>query len=307
MKMHNRIGEFFSNVDFYAYSYICQFIIIEWCIRVFPKSNKSMIDDEYFDDDQPVTRIPQNQNSKNLIEKNILKQAERYFADISDDEHQYLIETLNGFAQEEPYFEVLANQLDQPVGAKIANDALNLLHFWQLIHEAEDIAQFNLLDVINSAFFQSEMFKAFDQLALGEQKSQYQAVLEQSFKLYQLELYAGCIPLLYAQLEGLLTAVLVQNGYLKQQDTKFIDVYKIVPGLKGHEIKSLWHKAKIANELNHYFLELAAYKMDSSSTVSMTRHNILHGTDLNHFNQGRSFVLFIWLFAAVSFMGNVRS
>ncbi len=255
MKMHNRIGEFFSNVDFYAYSYICQFIIIEWCIRVFPKSNKSMIDDEYFDDDQPVTRIPQNQNSKNLIEKNILKQAERYFADIS----------------------------------------------------AEDIAQFNLLDVINSAFFQSEMFKAFDQLALGEQKSQYQAVLEQSFKLYQLELYAGCIPLLYAQLEGLLTAVLVQNGYLKQQDTKFIDVYKIVPGLKGHEIKSLWHKAKIANELNHYFLELAAYKMDSSSTVSMTRHNILHGTDLNHFNQGRSFVLFIWLFAAVSFMGNVRS
>ena len=61
-------------------------------------------------------------------------------------------------------------------------------------------------------------------------------------------------------MEGLLTAVLVQHGYLKQQDSKFIDVYKVVPGLKGHEIKSLWHKAKIAHVLNPFFSELPAYK-----------------------------------------------
>ncbi|CAM9297986.1 MULTISPECIES: hypothetical protein [Acinetobacter] len=266
-----------------------------------------MIDEDYFDDDQPVIRIAQNQKTKAQFEKNILKQAQQYLDDISEDEHQFLIQTLRDMAQEEKYFDVLADQLDQPVDAKVANDALNLLYFWQLIHEAKEISEFNLLDVINTEFFQSSLLDAFELLDIGESKAQYKAVLAQSFKLYELELYAGCIPLLYAQLEGLLTAVLLQNGYLKQQDTKFIDVYKIVPGLKGHEIKSLWHKVKIANELNHYFLELAAYKMDNSSTVSMTRHNILHGTELSHFNQGRSFVLFIWLFSAVSFMSSLKS
>jgi len=269
-------------------------------------SNKVMIDEDYFDDDQPVIRIAQNQKTKAQFEKNILKQAQQYLDDISEDEHQFLIQTLRDMAQEEKYFDVLADQLDQPVDAKVANDALNLLYFWQLIHEAKEISEFNLLDVINTEFFQSSLLDAFELLDIGESKAQYKAVLAQSFKLYELKFYAGCIPLLYAQLEGLLTAVLLQNGYLKQQDTKFIDVYKIVPGLKGHEIKSLWHKTKIANELNHYFLELAAYKMDNSSTVSMTRHNILHGTELSHFNQGRSFVLFIWLFSAVSFMSSLK-
>ncbi len=47
--------------------------------------------------------------------------------------------------------------------------------------------------------------------------------------------------------------------------------------------------------------------MDSSSVVTATRHNILHGTDVEHFNQERSFILFIWLFSAVSFMSTVRA
>lgn len=264
-------------------------------------------DIDHDDFDREVTRIPQNLKAKKQLENNILKQAEIYLEDISEDEHSFLIKTLHQLAEEEAYFNVLADDLKQPIGAKFANDALNLMHFWQLIHDAEDVKTFDLLDVINGEFFQSKMLEAFDTLEINEQKESFKKVLMQSFKLYQTELYVGCVPVLYALLEGLLTAVLVQHGYLKQQDSKFIDVYKIVPGLKGHEIKSLWHKAKIAHELNPYFLELPAYKMDSSSTVSATRHNILHGSELNHFNQGRCFVLFIWLFGAVSFMGNVRS
>ena len=265
--------------------------------------------EEGFDDefDREVTRIPQNQKAKKQLENNVIKQAEIYLEDISEDEHSYLQKTLHQLSEQEEYFNVLADELNQPVGAKVANDALNLLHFWKLIHDAEDVKAFDLLDVINGEFFQSEMLKAFDELEIGDQKAQYREILQQSFKLYESQFYAGCVPLLYAQLEGLLTAVLIKNGYLKQQDTKFIDVYKVVPGLKGHEIKSLWHKAKIAHELNPYFSELSAYKMDTSSTVSSTRHNIVHGSELNHFNQGRCFVLFIWLFSAVSFMGTVRS
>ena len=142
---------------------------------------------------------------------------------------------------------------------------------------------------------------------IGDLKAQRREILQEAFKLYQLECYAGCIPVIYAQLEGLLTDVLSAQGYLKQSQTKFVDVYKIVPGLKGHEIKSLWHKAKIATELNRYFAELAPYKMDSSSTVTMSRHNMLHGTDVANFNQERSSILFIWLFAAISFMSTIRA
>lgn len=280
---------------------------------VIAKSDSPMMHDNDFDIDpyddefdREVTRIPQNKGSQQL-EKNVLKEAQIYLEDISEDEHSFLIKTLHQLAEEESYFNVLADDLEQPIGAKFANDALNLIHFWKLIHDAEDVKTFNLLDVINGEFFQSEMLKAFDELEIGDQKVQYREVLQQSFKLYEAQFYAGCVPLLYALLEGLLTAVLIQHGYLKQQDTKFVDVYKIVPGLKGNEIKSLWHKAKIAHELNPYFSELAAYKMDSSSTVTATRHNILHGTDLNHFHQGRCFILFIWLFGVVSFMSTVRS
>lgn len=263
-------------------------------------------DIEHDDFEREVTRIPQNKKVQQQLENNILKHAELYLEDITEDEHDFLIRTLQNLAVDEPYFSVLADELNQPVGSKVANDALNLLHFWQVVHEVEDLSNFNLLNVVNGEFFQSEMLKVFDEMEIGEHQTQRRAVLLEALKLYKLGFYAGCTPILYAQLEGILTDTLLQQGFLKQSTTKFIDVYKVVPGLKGNEIKSLWHKAKIAAELNHYFLELAAYQMDSSSNVSSTRHNILHGTELNYFTQGRCFILFVWLFSAISFIRTIK-
>lgn len=269
-----------------------------------------MIDDDFdLDDfDREVTRIPQNQNAQNKLGKGILQNAEQYLQEMSAGEHTHLTRALRQHAQVEAYFDVLADDLDQPVDAKFANDALNLIHIWSLANQHEDdVASFVLLDVINTDYFQTELLEAFDALEIdAENKAQRRLVIQEAFKLYEMQCFAGCIPLLYAQLEGLLTDVLIERGFLKQNQTKFVDVYKIVPGLKGHEIKSLWHKTKIACEMNVYFAELAAYKMDSSSTVTMTRHNILHGTDVSHFSKERSFILFIWLFSVVSFMSTLR-
>lgn len=266
-----------------------------------------MIEEDDFDYDPPVTRIKKNAASQKQLGSQILKDAEQYLEDISADEHTFLIKTLLGLAEQDAYFQVLADELDQPIGAKFANDALNLMHFWPAIHQFEDVEQFSLLDIINRENFQSEMLKAFDALEIDEEiKAQRRLVLLESFKMYKLGFYSGCIPNVYAQLEGILTDVLIKTGFLKQNGTKFVDVYKIVPGLKGNEIKSLWHKSKIATELNPYFTELAAYKMDSSSNVTMTRHNMLHGTDVENFNQARSFILFIWLFSALSFMSTLK-
>lgn len=265
--------------------------------------------DDYddFEDDQPVRRIKSNIKQQTLG-KRILEDAQSYLDQISQGEHTFLIETLRELAQQDEYFNVWADQLDQPVGSKVANDALNLMYFWQQIHRHEDVKAFNLLDVINSEDFQKDLLTAFDAMQIDEaHKALRRPVIVEAFKMYKLGCYAGCVPLLYAQLEGLLTDVLIQQGFLKQNGTKFVDVYKIVPGLKGNEIKSLWHKSKIAIELNPYFAELAAYKMDSSSNVTATRHNILHGTDVVHFTRARSFILFIWLFSVLSFMSTVRA
>ena len=268
---------------------------------------KTMIDNDDFDFDQPVTRIPQNQNAQNKLGKGILQNADQYLQSMSAAEHKHLIQMLKVLAANEAYFDVLANQLDQAADSKVANDALNLVHIWTLINQHESDVDFNLLDVIKTDYFQAELLEAFDALEIGDHKDQRRLVIQEAFKLYEMQCFAGCIPVLYAQLEGLLTDVLIAKGYLKQNHTKFMDVYKIVPGLKGHEIKSLWHKSKIACELNVYFAELDAYKMDSSSTVTMTRHNIVHGTDVAHFTQERSFVLFIWLFSVTSFMSTLKS
>ncbi|WP_374570346.1 hypothetical protein [Acinetobacter sp.] len=265
-----------------------------------------MTDDD-FDFDQPVTRIPQNAQGKKQLGNQILKQAEQYLAAMGSAAHGSLVSALRQCAQQEPYFAVLADQIEFESDAPAANDALNLLYFWKMANEKEpDIAQFSLLDLIEKDYFQNELLAAFDALDIGPNQGQHRQVIQEALKMHQLQCYAGSVTVLYGQIEGILTADLLQRGYLAQNQSKFVDVYKIVPGLKGHEVKSLWHKVKIACDLNPYFMELEAFKMDSSSNVTATRHNIVHGADAAHFTQERSFVLFIWLFAAVSFISTVK-
>lgn len=261
---------------------------------------------DYDDDDQPVTRIAQNNSATQLAGKIILEDAQQYFDTMSQAEHAFLQKSLNTLIPQDAYFQVLADAFNLDAGAKLPNDALNFLYFWQLINDVEDIEKFNVLELVNTDFFQTALLHALDDMQIGAQKMQRRAVIADIFKLYQQGYYVACVPVLYAQLEGLLTDVLLAKGFLEQKETKFLDVYKIVPGLKANEIKSLWHKSKIATEMNPYFAELAAYKMDSSSTVTMSRHNILHGSDMQHFTQARSFILLIWLFSVVSFMRGIR-
>ncbi len=71
--------------------------------------------------------------------------------------------------------------------------------------------------VINTEFFQTEMLKAFDALEIGESKAQRRLVLLEAFKLYKLEFPCRLYPVLYAQLEGILTDVLIETGFLKAE------------------------------------------------------------------------------------------
>lgn len=265
-----------------------------------------MIDDDY-DFAQPVTRIKQNAGSQKQLGSHILKTAEQYLQSMGSAAHGQLVTALRTLAQTEPYFDGLADQVEFEGDGPTANDALNLLYFWKLANETEsEMDQFSLLDLIEKAYFQKELFTAVDALQIGENLPKHRTVIEQCLQMYQQQAYAGCVTVLYGQIEGILTEALAERGYLQLNQSKYVDVYKIVPGLKGHEVKSLWHKVKIASDINPYFLELQALKMDSSSTVTATRHNIVHGSNVEHFTRERSFILFIWLFAVISFISTVK-
>ena len=251
-----------------------------------------MIDDD-FDFDQPVTRIPQNPQATKLLGNRLLQQAEQYLASMGSQAHAQLVESLR--------------QLEYESDEPMANDVLNLLFFWQMANEKEaDMTKFQLPNLIQTDYFQTTLLDAYDAMDLGAFQAQRRSVIEETLKLYQQQCYAGCITVLYGQIEGILTDALIEHGYLQQNQTKFVDVYKIVPGLKGHEVKSLWHKVKIASEINPYFLSLEALKMDASSSVTASRHNMVHGADVTHFTQARSFILFIWLFAVMSFISTLK-
>ncbi len=60
--------------------------------------NHDFNDIDHDDFDREVTRIPQNLKAKQQLENNILKQAENYLEDISEDEHSFLIKTLQNLA-----------------------------------------------------------------------------------------------------------------------------------------------------------------------------------------------------------------
>lgn len=265
-----------------------------------------MIDDD-FDFDQPVTRIPQNPQANKALGNQLLQQAEQYLVTMGSQAHGQLVESLRQLQVEDSYFEIMADQLEYESDEPATNDLLNLLYFWKLANEKEqDVSEFNLLNLINTDYFQTVFFEAYDTMDLGAFQAQRRSVMEETLKLYQQQCYAGCITVLYGQIEGILTDTLIEHGYLQHNQTKFIDVYKIVPGLKGHEVKSLWHKVKIASEINPYFLSLEALKMDNSSSVTSSRHNIVHGADVTHFTQARCFILFIWLFAVMSFISTLK-
>ncbi len=239
--------------------------------------------------------------------REVLKTAEQYLQRMGSAAHGQLVQALRQLAQTEPYFDVLADQIEFESDEPIANDALNLLYFWKISHENEaEMAEFSLLDLIEKDYFQRALLHTLDVLQIGENLPLHRQTITQCLQMYQQQLYAGAITVLYGQIEGILTEALAERGYLQLKQTKYLDVYKIVPGLKGHEVKSLWHKVKIASDINPYFLELNALKMDNSCNVTAERHNIVHGSDLEHFTRERSFILFIWLFALTSFVATLQ-
>lgn len=233
--------------------------------------------------------------------------------EIDPEKLKNFLEGIYKFQQYEPYLTNLLDSLENNTNLSHVNETISLACFVQLIFEYEDNPEsVHIFDVINTRYFDEIFFKIFEGIDLGENFKNREDVLREAFTLYKLEYYAGCLTLLYGQLEGILTDYLIQKNLLikngnfyhylgdkivypyKNNNKKIIDSDKRITGIDD--------KIIIAANFNEYFEKLDAYKIDSEYKINNDRNDILHGSILDRFTKERCFILIVWLVSIFNFL-----
>lgn len=232
---------------------------------------------------------------------------------IDPEKLKIFLEKIDKFQKNEPYLTELLNQLKNNDNLSHANEALSLACFIQLIYENEDKPEdVNIFDVINSDYFKKMFFSAASHVELGENFTKREAVLKEAFELYKLEYYAGCLTLLYGQLEGILTDYLVYKKAILKFDTSYKYCGEKINYMnekneeqtikKNKNITGIYDKIIIAKNINQYFDKLDAYRLDSEYKINNDRNDILHGNILDRFTRERCFIVIIWLMSILKFL-----
>lgn len=232
---------------------------------------------------------------------------------IDQEKLKKFIDGIHKFQQYEPYLDNLLGSLENNTNLSHVNETLSLACFVQLIFENEDnLDNLHLFDVIKTNYFDEMFFSKFDGINLGENFKLRKNIIKEAFKLYELEFYAGCLTLLYGQLEGILTDYLVYQNVILKKDTSYKycgeeirytnqrNEEEIIKNNKS--ITGIYHKIIIAKNKNIYFEELDAYKIDSEFKINNDRNGILHGNILDRFTKERCFILIIWLTSIFNFL-----
>jgi hypothetical protein len=220
--------------------------------------------------------------------------------DIDPEKLKKFIENIEKLQKHEPYLTKLINALEKNDNLSHANEALSLAYFIQLIHENEDNPEdVDIFDIVNTIYFNEMFFSKFNRIQIEGNFRKREVVLKEAFQLYELELYAGCLSILYGQLEGILTDYLVHKGVLRREERNYTylgdDILGTPTVKKNKKITGISDKIIIAKNINEYFGKLDAYKIDSIYKINQDRNDILHGNILDRFTKERCFILVIWL------------
>jgi hypothetical protein len=157
------------------------------------------------------------------------------------------------------------------------------------------IKDITVKNFVNKESFQNSLLNLFDEIALSEKFQKRKFLIKEAFKLYELELFAGCLCLLYTQIEGIITDYLVFKKIttLKTNNGKII--FKKNPPEAGN-VSGLDDKIKLGNQ-NKSIKDLEAYQFKSNKKYKFhhERNNILHGSCINNFTADRCLINFIWI------------
>lgn len=225
--------------------------------------------------------------------------------EIDPEKLQVFLENLERFQRNEPYLNKLIADLKMNTNLVHANESLFLAHFMQLIYENEEDPQsIDILDIVNTEYFNNEFFSQFENIEMGENFRNRKNVLKEAFELYKLGFYAGSLCILYGQLEGVLTDYLLYKKALTKKNKAYKYIGETIPDTRicnGKGITGIFDKIKIAKSINKSFETLDAYKIDDNYQINSDRNDILHGNSLDRFTKERCFIVILWLASIFNF------
>lgn len=165
-----------------------------------------------------------------------------------------------------------------------------------------------LLEITRDVGFREEFEKHYCNAELDPSRL---PLLKECFSLHAAGRYYGAVPLMYSQIEGILTEALLRVRSLREEGWKYIEQQNGMDKLNKNQepvsIRGLSDKFRLSKEINpdveSFFLKMSSIELvfgDASSHLSATRNDVLHGKDLLYGIDGkRSTQLALWLFGLV--------
>ncbi|MBP6861721.1 MAG: hypothetical protein KBC57_05125 [Neisseriaceae bacterium] len=124
-------------------------------------------------------------------------------------------------------------------------------------------------------------------------------IFKEIFALYKHQYFAGCICLLYGQIEGLITDFLLyERKIYRRRKGLFIKQ----PNRRPRKIVGLKLKIDIAKRdpKTEWITKLGAYSefktIDGNKRLTLSRNLVLHGDELDNLNQEHAFILITWCY-----------
>ena len=124
------------------------------------------------------------------------------------------------------------------------------------------IENITIQNFVTKEDFQINLLNLFDEIALDEKFQKRKSLIKEAFKLYELELFAGCLCLLYTQIEGIITDYLIFKKITITKTNNGKIIFPRNPPEKGN-ISGLEEKIRLGNQ-NKSIKDLQAYQFNSN-------------------------------------------
>jgi hypothetical protein len=146
--------------------------------------------------------------------------------------------------------------------------------------------QSRLYAYTSSSVFTNELLELYASTGLRPERS---TLLSAALELHQSSRFAGAVPLLYSQIEGIVTDALRELKLVPRSRSGF-------PGLKD-KLKTAHDGVASDTDIFLRLLEDSLAPKDPKSTIANTRNAVLHGSDLAFATSKRSTQIMLWTYA----------
>ncbi len=186
---------------------------------------------------------------------------------------------------------------DEQLSEALETIPYNLL-FDLAVDDSFQITDVTVLKLINKDRFKENILGYFDEIAIFKDRKK---VIKEARDLYEKEYFAGCLCLLHSQLEGIITDYLLHKKIIKEEFDEYKKTHYIKYNgnikNKNDKVSGLFKKIDLSKNINKNFLRLKEYKLDSNENIQFwdARNKVLHGSNINDFNDKTCFIVFIWI------------